>query len=303
MRMYTPHVNRNVWLCIISTADEATCYTEYMRTAIFLGLFLLVCGASNASAQQRLLFPVDLHPGVKNEVAVIVLQKFLKAERFYDGPLLGIYDTSTAKAVQKFQEKNTIRPNDGIFKGATRSRANSIIQQQLDDYATATGTNVATNGELVVKKVLPTTANPVPKKLVVAKKNQNCFVATNMIKHGETKTMYRYPIPAQNGSCLSEKRRCENGFLDGDPGYRYTTCKGTSQTSVEVKNKAPMEEKRTTCITGKDASGSDVQLCAVLPVNNKCSTTEHPCAFTGPDGKKACFAKVGGSCPRVPSSK
>lgn len=274
-----------------------------MRTGIFLGLFLVLCGVSSVSAQQRLLFPVDLHPGVKNEVAVIVLQKFLKAERYYDGPLLGIYDTSTAKAVQKFQEKNAIRPNDGIFKGTTRSRANSIIQQQLDDYATATGTNVATNGELMVKKVRPVAANPVPKKLVVAKKNQNCFVATNMIKHGETKVMYRYPIPAQNGSCLSEKRTCENGFLDGDPGYRYTACKGTPQTSAEVKNKAPKEEKRTTCITGKDASGSDVQLCAVLPINNKCSTLEHPCAFTGPDGKKACFAKIEGSCPRVPSSK
>jgi Putative peptidoglycan binding domain len=250
--------------------------------------------ASNAFAQ-RVLFPTDLHPGVKNEVAVIVLQKFLKAERFYDGPVLGIYDSTTAKAVQKFQERYSIRPSDGIFKGQTRARANSVIQGQLQSYTSATSTPPkdipkAQKKVIPVKKTTPATP-------------QNCFVAGSMISHGETKTMYRYPAAAAGGSCHSEKRTCENGFLDGDPGYRYTTCKGVIGAEGTTSNKAATATQKITCMQVADDSGTTQNLCATLPIGSRCSSLEYPCAYIGPDGKKACFSKVNNACPKVPKEK
>ncbi len=267
-----------------------------MRGTILILIFCTYLWGTPSHAQ-RVLFPVDLHPGVKNEVAVIVLQKFLKAERFYDGPILGLYDSTTAKAVQKFQEKNAISPSDGVFRGTTRARANSIIQKQLESYTTQTPASVSKTPQL---KTITTT----PQKTVKSKAPQNCFVAGNMIKHGEKKTMYRYPAAVTGGICHGEKRLCTNGFLDGDPGYRYTACKGTVEVSKATsaatqKNASPS----IMCITAKDTTDRDVQLCATLPVDGRCSTVEYPCAFVGPDGKKACFAKVDNACPKVPRTK
>lgn len=261
-------------------------------SSVCIGISIFAC-AHLVHAQERVLFPIDLHPGVKNEVAVIVLQKFLKAERFYDGPILGIYDSTTAKAVQKFQERNTISPSDGIFKGRTRAYANTVIQKQLESYTKPAGTQ--TSSEKAAQK-------PLVKK-AAQKTPQNCFVAGNMIKHGETKTMYRYPAAAAGGVCHSEKRTCENGFLDGDPGYRYTSCKGMVGTQGTTATRAATSTQKITCIVTTDDSGRDLNLCATLPLENRCSSVEYPCAFIGPDGKKACFAKINGSCPKVPKTK
>lgn len=261
--------------------------------AIFVCSMLFV----STTSAQRVLFPVDLHPGIKNEVAVIVLQKFLKAERYYDGPILGLYDTTTAKAVQKFQEKNAIMPSDGIFKGMTRARANSIIQKQLESYTTQAPSVTKKTPELKTEKATPP-------KTTKPKTPQNCFVAGNMIQHGAKKMMYRYPVAVAGGACHGEKRSCDNGFLDGDPGYRYTTCKGTidiskATSSGAAKNTSP----GVMCMSGKSAAGREIQLCAVVSVDNRCSSVEYPCAFIGPDGKKACFAKVDNVCPKVPRTK
>jgi hypothetical protein len=250
----------------------------------------------NTTSAQRVLFPVDLHPGVKNEVAVIVLQKFLKAERFYDGPILGIYDHTTAKAVQKFQERYSISPSDGVFKGQTRARANSVIQGQLQNYTSATAMTTPKETQKSEKKAATV-------KKTVPKTPQNCFVAGNLIPHGETKIMYRYPAAAAGGSCHSEKRTCENGFLDGDPGYRYTTCKGVIGAEGTTSNKAATATQKITCMQVADEGGTTQNLCATLPIGNRCSSLEYPCAYIGPDGKKACFSKVNNACPKVPKTK
>ncbi len=266
-----------------------------MKKAILHALFITCIALTISHAQTRVLFPVDLHPGVKNEVAVIVLQKFLKAERMYDGPVLGIYDSTTAKAVQKFQERYTINPADGIFRGRTRARANDVIQQQLEAYTAPEKTSPTTTTTKKAPAISP--------KKAVTKVVQNCFVAGNMVKHGETKVMYRYPAAAAGGNCHAEKRSCDNGFLNGDPGYRYVSCKGTVGAEGTTNAKAVTSTQKITCIQAADEAGVVQNLCATLPIGDRCSTTEYPCAFKGPDGKKACFAKMNGSCPKVPRTK
>ncbi|MFM2414563.1 MAG: putative peptidoglycan binding domain [Candidatus Parcubacteria bacterium] len=269
-----------------------------MKKILVASLFLIFAFSQSVSAQQQqLLFPVDLHPGIKNEVAVLVLQKFLRAERYYDGPIFGIYDTATSRAVQKFQEKNFITPTDGIFKGKTRTKANSMIQSQLESY-TSTSKN---SGKEPVKKQPVKPAVPVVKKVAPPK---DCFAAGNLIKHGQSRNMFRYEVAAQGGICHSETRSCADGFLDGDPGFRYLACKGATKMKMAPQKQVTNtnDAAKSMCIFGEDKAGKAIQLCAITATDGRCSNVQYPCAFIGPNNQKACFAKIDGTCPRVPKN-
>jgi peptidoglycan hydrolase-like protein with peptidoglycan-binding domain len=257
-------------------------------------MFTIALCIFTVTSANTLLFPIDLRQGVKNEVAVLVLQKFLKAERYYDGPLLGIYDTATMRAVQKFQQKYSISP-DGLFQGKTRVMANTMVQKQMKEYSNAPKV-------LEVKIVTP---NEQKKKAVQPAKPRlpvGCTISENRLKHGEVKEFFRYPIAVPGGTCHAQKRRCLDGYVDGDPGYRYASCLLHGD-----RMQLPTQTKSTNSSSGFcfDSKNGDttVQLCATAAINGMCSNKDHPCAYKAADGMKACFVKVGDSCPKVPKQK
>lgn len=203
------------------------------------------------------MFPEDLRPTVRYQASVLVLQKFLKSERLYTGPLSGYYDSETKRAVIAFQQKQRITPTDGQFRGKTRLTANAIMDRQITEYQKS------------AKKPAPAqqpqqTAAPAQTTQPIARKS--CKIADELyLKDATSKIFYRYPVAGNGGTCISMKRTCTDGYADGDPGYRYPTCVEKKNAPVIIpdpasqKKSAPVKSTTPTQSPAKDGTKKDTQ--------------------------------------------
>lgn len=82
-------------------------------------------------AQTSAVFTRDLAPGLRNDLDVVRLQKFLRAEGFFAYPeSTGNYLAITEGAVLRFQLTHGITPAKGVFNALTRKKANTLLAAQ-----------------------------------------------------------------------------------------------------------------------------------------------------------------------------
>ena len=86
--------------------------------------------STNTSSSVSLTFSKSLHAGMTaigvSNPEVVALQKRLKADGLYSGPITGYFGTQTKSAVQKYQRKNKLSPI-GSVGPATRALLNKGI--------------------------------------------------------------------------------------------------------------------------------------------------------------------------------
>jgi peptidoglycan hydrolase-like protein with peptidoglycan-binding domain len=286
-------------------------------------------------SEALVMFPTDLRPGLKNEISIVVLQKFLKSERLYAGTLTGVYDSSTRAAVELFQNKMRISPRDGIFSGKTRVVANHMIEESIVEYRSSKGIPTST------QKGPSKSAQP---KLIEDSKPKVklfCKIADSVyLPHGKSATYFRYTAPPSGSACQSQKRTCDDGYVDGDPGYRYTTCTAkvaatnidttaTTRTPVRARagvlNSTPERNEPTqdspasaskaqkttaaeseavnhqiVCRDTPDSSGKEIHVCGYLSESSVCNLAAYPCHRGFGINGHTCLAKLSsGACPQL----
>ncbi|TSC79842.1 MAG: hypothetical protein G01um101429_369 [Parcubacteria group bacterium Gr01-1014_29] len=98
-----------------------------MKKVSILAFVLTAIFALKAQAQ----FTRDLAPGLRNNLDVVRLQEFLRAEGFFAYPeSTGNYFTVTEGAVLRFQLTHGITPANGVFNALTRKKTNTLLSAQ-----------------------------------------------------------------------------------------------------------------------------------------------------------------------------
>ncbi|MBI3631185.1 MAG: peptidoglycan-binding protein [Candidatus Sungbacteria bacterium] len=89
-------------------------------------LFLISAAVLLPAIASAAGFDRDLSFGLRHDVDVELLQKFLSGQHLYEGPLSGNFLALTREAVSKFQVRERIAPSSGYFGPKTRARASQL---------------------------------------------------------------------------------------------------------------------------------------------------------------------------------
>lgn len=101
--------------------------TSYLAASISLiGVFCLQSPAFAA-------FDTNLKYGVRNSDDVREVQEFLQDNGVYNGPVTGNFYTLTLQAVRKFQAKYKINPVNGVWGTSTRTVADSLLAEVVEN--------------------------------------------------------------------------------------------------------------------------------------------------------------------------
>ena len=108
-------------------------------------------------------FSEDLYSGVPKPKQVRALQTVLRAEELYGGDIDGVFDTNVKKAVQDFQKKNGISPNNGRFGPTTREKMNALYGcKEVKPSITVTSPNGGETWKIGETKNITWTASGLP---------------------------------------------------------------------------------------------------------------------------------------------
>lgn len=97
---------------------------KFILCTLTVSLFALL-----ASHVQAATFNRNLSYGLQSDSDVQQLQEFLKNQNLYSGPITGNFFALTQRAVISFQQREGINPAAGYFGAITRSKVNSIVDQ------------------------------------------------------------------------------------------------------------------------------------------------------------------------------
>ena len=111
-------------------------------------------------------FNINLRYGSKGE-EVKELQEFLTAQGVYNGPITGNFYSLTLKGVKDFQAKEAITPKSGFFGPISRTRANEILEvelQESNEEASTTPIHTPSAPEPIKVEIVnqPQTQTPMP---------------------------------------------------------------------------------------------------------------------------------------------
>ncbi len=126
--------------------------------ALAIGTFLLPA-VSLAATGYAYQFNQNLPYGSSGP-EVTLLQEFLNAEGFYNGPNSGNFFTLTKTALINFQKQNGIQPASGFFGSVTRGVVNKLTHPISSAPATSTSTPPASSVSNAAAAVVATTPPP-----------------------------------------------------------------------------------------------------------------------------------------------